>query len=292
MFVLGHSYVHIVVLAYMQLNTKTNQGDNNNGINFQKITLPTGDVKYIPDDITIKFPKPGEVTLERMRLLAFIPWDDKFEECIPVQHRYFFTFAMPYLSARTTNVRTALSVSFIPELMNSIGRPDDESILYLAVILHDCGWSMVSQSEIADSLDYKGIAYTPIAAHAKMKHTIYGAALAFRLLDEYSFDQPLGLEQKELISDIVRFHETPWRYSGTTEVLPSELMITCEADRLWPFTHEGFWLDTIRKDVEPLQYLESCENAVNKLLSTEPGKRVAGRLVDERRKEIKIFNDS
>lgn len=289
---LGHCYTHIVILAYMQLNTKTNQDDTKDRINFQKITLPTGDVKHIPDDITVEFPKQAEVTLERLRLLAFIPWDDAYEEHIPVQYRYFFTFAMPYLGARTTNVHTALSASFVPELMSSIGRPDDELLLYLAVILHDCGWSMVSQSEIADSLDYKAIAYTPIAAHAKMKHTIYGAALAFRLLDEYSFEQPLGLEQKELIGDIVRFHETPWRYNSSTESLPRELVITCEADRLWSFTHEGFWLDTIRKDVEPSEYLQSCEKAVDEMMLTESGKQIARRLIDDRRKEVQALHDS
>lgn len=88
---------------------------------------------------------------------------------------------MPYLGARTTNIHTALSVSFLTDLIKAIGKPDDEQLLYFAVILHDCGWSMVPQSEIADSHDYKGISFTPIAAHAQMKHTIYGAALAFRL---------------------------------------------------------------------------------------------------------------
>jgi hypothetical protein len=275
----------------MHLNTKNNHDDKSDQINFQKLTLPTGDVKHIPDDITIEFPKQAEVTLERLRLLAFVPWDDSFEEHIPVQYRYFFTFAMPYLGARTTNVHTAVAVSFIPELMRSIGKPDDELLLYLAVVLLDCGWSMVSQSEIADSLDYKGIDYTPIAAHAKTKHSIYGAALAFRLLDEYSFEQPLDLAQKELVSDIVRFHESPWRYNSSTESMPRELVITCEADRLWPFTHEGFWLDTIRKDVEPLQYLESCEKAVKEMLLTESGKQIAERLIADRRAEVHVHDN-
>lgn len=39
--------------------------------------------------------------------------------------------------------------------------------------------------------------------------------------------------------------------------MPRKLILTCEADRLWPFTHEGFWLDIIRKDVGPLQYLDN-----------------------------------
>lgn len=257
-------------------------------IGFYTLHVPGHQTWSVPRDISVRVPRCDDVAADRLHLLAYISWNERYLRHVPARYRAFFKFVLPHLHTRTTDVHTALSLSFLPRLTKSYGRPLDERLLYLALIVHDCGWSKVSRREIADSLDYTGIAFTPNAAVAKFKHTIYGSALAFELLGEFPFDPPLTFDERRLISDIVRFHEHPERYyheSGT----PAELILACEADRLWPFTHENFWLDTIRKGVEPRQYIKNAAAAVDEMLLTDAGKKIARRLITERREEVAML---
>jgi hypothetical protein len=274
-----------VYIYYMSKAIQPPQPLRNKTILFQQIHTPSDETYLVPEDISIRFPSHTDVAPERLHLLAYIPWDDQYMEYIPKAYHDFFRHVLPHLHPRTTNVHTALSMSFLPELIEATSQPVDGQVLYIAVAVHDCGWSQVSHHEIADSLDYSGIAYTEGAAEAKAKHTIYGHAFSFQLLDKYSFNPSLTLEEKTYISDIVRFHERPHEYGGSRKGA-AELLIACEADRLWPFTYQNFWLDTVRKGVEPYQYIENVAKAVNEMLLTEAGKKIARRLVAERRREV------
>lgn len=258
---------------------------------FRKVTLPANNTPYyVPDDIEIHFPDRYEVLPERLHLLAHIPWSETYLRHVPPKYHDFFSYMLPHLGVRTTDVHTAHSVSFVRELIDAIGRPVDEHVIYIALIVHDCGWSKLTQHDIADSLDYSGIAFTAKAATAKAKHTIYGSAHAFQLLTDYMVDLELTLEQMHFISDVVRYHERPYHYSGPAKT-PLELIIACEADRLWPFTHENFWLDTIRKGVEPTEYIENVAAAVDEMLLTKQGRAIATRLVAARRTAVRDLTD-
>ncbi|HEV7453838.1 MAG TPA: hypothetical protein VGO07_01115 [Candidatus Saccharimonadales bacterium] len=252
---------------------------------FQKISLPTGQNGYVPADIQIRLPTHNDIAPERLHLLAYIPWDDKYLSHVPAEYRDFFRYVLPHLGVRTTNVHTVVSMSFLPELIAAAQAPVDERLIYIALIVHDCGWSKLTHHDIADSLDYSGIAFNHKAAESKIKHTVYGSAHAFQLLSDYTFDPLLTVEQRYFISDIVHYHERPLQYIRGQNT-PAELIIACEADRLWPFTHENFWLDTIRKGVEPEQYIENVAAAVDDMLLTEQGKSIARRLVAQRRGEV------
>jgi hypothetical protein len=252
---------------------------------FHRVTLPNGETRQVPSDITISVPRQKDVSVARRHLLAYVPWDEQYLMLIPEEYRAFFSFVRPHLSVRTTNVHTAISISYLPELMASLGEPASPRVMYLATILHDCGWSMLSPGDIADSLDYEGIAYTQPAAEAKFKHTLYGSSLAYKLLEHYFPQRQLALGEKMLIADIVRYHQHPAQYRAT-EPMPLELVLTCEADRLWPFTRENFWLDTIRKGVQPHEYLETITAEIDSILLTDAGRGIARRLVAERQSEL------
>src|SRR5882757_471352 len=119
---------------------------------FQKLDLPGGGTAYIPDDITILFPEAPDIPMEDRHYLAYIPWDDRYLKHIPRKYRDFFVYALPHLHARTSDVHTALSVSQLPKLFGTTAADFDDRAVYLALILHDCGWSEVSQQELAASL--------------------------------------------------------------------------------------------------------------------------------------------
>lgn len=258
---------------------------------FKEVLSPVDErIYYVPKDIDIRFPGQYDVSPERLHLLAHIPWNDAYLAQVPTQYHDFFNYVLPHLNVRTTDVHTARSVSFVRELVDGIGRPVDERVIYIALIVHDCGWSRLTQHDIADSLDYSSIAFTPKAATAKIKHTVYGSAQALQLLTEYAVDLQLTLQQMHFISDVVHYHERPYQYGGPKKT-PLELIIACEADRLWPFTHENFWLDTIRKGVEPAQYIENVASAVDEMLLTKQGKAIALRLLAERRAAVQELED-
>ena len=256
--------------------------------NFKKVRLPAGIFKYVPQDIKIKIPLHRDIEPERLQLLTYIPWDDSFINNVPEKYRGFFCHVLPHLNARTTDVHTAVSISFVPELIATSSKRVDERLIYLALIVHDCGWKKLSRHELADSLDYKTIAFSPNAEEAKLKHTIYGSAHAYELLGEYDNGKPLTINDKRLISDFVRYHEKPYDFGPDSRV-PHELIIACEADRLWPFSKENFWLDTIRKGVDPEEYINIVNDSVEIMLLTDQGKAIAKRMIAERKSEVHLL---
>jgi HD domain-containing protein len=252
---------------------------------FVKLELPNR-TAVLPEDIVVRLPFDGVVDVDRVHLLAYIPWDDIFLTNIPIQHRDFFRFVLPHLSARTTNVHTALSVSHVPELIElTVGKVDHE-VLYAAVILHDSGWARLSPEEIADSLDYTALAYSLQALKPKEAHATLGAEVARRLLKEYK-GLNLSIEQKQYICDLVYHHDQvrPWPHDDA----PIEYLLLGDADRLWSYTYENFWLDTIRKNIDSPTYVQNLENALEDFFLTEQGRTIARRLIMNRKDEVEQY---
>jgi hypothetical protein len=250
------------------------------------IDLPQGGWAYMPADIHVRFPGNSDVALSRRHLLAYIQWDDTYLDFVPAHYRGFFKYALPHLHARTSNIHTALSFSFFYELMTALGGVPDERLAAIALSLHDCGWSAVTSAQLADSLDYSGIAFTPNAAEAKRLHCERGARLARHLLQHYHFHPALSEDQIQFVCDIISFHEriNEFKINGQT---PKEFIVVCEADRLWPFAYENFWLDTVRKGVSPHVYIHNVERAIDSgLLLTDYGRMKARQMVEQRKREV------
>ncbi|HVQ44863.1 MAG TPA: hypothetical protein VMT30_07955 [Candidatus Saccharimonadia bacterium] len=254
-------------------------------LRFRKISVPGASAAYAPTTIDLKFSTTTAVENHRLHLLAHIPWHDKYLAHVPQAYRNFFKFVLPYLSTRTSDVHTAISLGFVNELITNIDPGTNPYLAHLAVTLHDCGWCRVDDAQIADSLDYSGVIFTPAAAMAKHLHTVHGSQLAAELLRHYDFAQPLSSSEIDLISNIALWHERPLEYqiNGRT---PSALLVACEADRLWPFTHENFWLDVVRKGVEPGAYIQNVGTSVEGLFLTPVGQTIAWRLINERITEV------
>jgi hypothetical protein len=259
---------------------------------FTTVKLPGNRVANVPEDIVIKLPENSPVTDDRLHLLAYIPWDDKYLAYIPDEYTDFFKFVVPHLGARTTDVHTALSVSHLAELMSlSNNQPIDKDVLYVSVILHDSGWPMMEPSEIADSLSYNSVeAYSPQAMKPKEMHATLGSYAAKKMLREYSGAPELSEAQQKFVRDLVYYHDQirPWPEKPE----PIEYLLLGDADRMWSYTHENFWLDTIRKNTEPAQYLENLRNALEDYFLTEQGRTIARRLVGERAQEVAKLTES
>lgn len=252
---------------------------------FRPLTLPTGERALIPADLDLRVPEHATLGRELLHFLIFIPWDDRLLSRITAPYRDFFRFVLPYLHTRTTDVHIATCFPFIDELIAATGAAVDERVIHLAFVLHDVGWSQMSEAKIAASLGVTGVALSAQAMGPKEKHAVVGKALAERLLGEYPFDPPLTGEQKAWIAQAVLYHDKPWELAKQG-ALPLEMKLVCDVDHLWSFTHENFWQDTVRKGVAPPAYLENLRHDLESYLVTEVGQARARRLLEEREREV------
>jgi hypothetical protein len=248
-----------------------------------------GEVAYLPDDIKVEFPNTDAVSPERIHLLAYIPWHAEYLGKVPAGYRKFFEKILPLLEARTTNVHTAVCLSLVRPMIDRVGGKVDEQVVHVALTLHDAGWSQLGEEEIANSLDYKGLSHSGVEAEvaqsAKERHDVLGHAMAKQILAEQGLDPELTEEQKELVAAYVRYHTFPRRYSSESE-LPIELKLVHDTDRLWSYTHENFWHDTVRKDVDPQAYAYNLAMAIEGYFLTEEARVMARELLLEREVEV------
>lgn len=259
---------------------------------FKAVALPDGQLAFIPADITVLIPKAPRIPAEDRHVLAYIPWEQKYLSHIPAQYTDFFKYVLPFLHARTSNVHTALSIAQLPHLLAQAEEVIDDRLVYLALILHDCGWSQVSQEGLVHSLSYNGVApSSPDSTKPKQQHLVYGEALAYELLDSFDFgSNPLTSHDMYTISEIIRRHDhdAVWEQGKYGVILP-EVRIVCDSDRLWSYTYENFWLDIVRKGVDPEDYIETITREIPNYFFTDAGKARARVLTAERRREVGVY---
>jgi len=231
--------------------------------------------RKIPKDIELVVPENSE-----SNALVYIPWNEKYLDRVPAEFKDFFLKALPHLGARTTDVHTAISSAYLDRILELHQGEKDRRQVALGLILHDIGWASLSEQDIIDSLsDYKGLELSATSLGPKERHAIEGVKIAGQLLDEFPFDPPLSASDKQEILDIVRYHDTP-------EQTTINGQLAADLDRLWSFTHENFWQDTIRKNVSPEEYLANLTKDSKTYFSTEAGLTIATELLQERAQEV------
>jgi hypothetical protein len=258
---------------------------------FQSITLPTGKTATIPANLKLEFYSQATLSAQQRQATAYIPWNEAYLQHIPAAYRDFFQQVLPHLSKRTTNVHTALSAGQLPWLLHYSRQDIDSHLVHIAVILHDVGWGKVSLAGIADSLSYNGLLLSPTSRIPKEQHILIGVALAWDILDAYTFDgRPLSEADKRHVASIIRQHDydAPWE-RGCYPQLSPEAAIVCDADRLWSYTHENFWQDTVRKNVLPESYIVNLTKAVDNYFLTPQAKARAHQLLAQRQQEVASY---
>ena len=260
------------------------------GDRFKRLDLPGGQPAWIPADLDLVVPQSAAIAADLLHYLAYIPWNPSYLERVDPAYRDFFSFVLPYLRARTTDVHVATCLPFARELIEAQPESVDERVVLVAFILHDSGWSQMTEAEMAASLGVEGLALSGAAVGPKARHVELGRELAERILSEYVFDPPLSHRQKEMIYTAILFHDRPEELAAIGSV-PAEIQMVCDTDHLWSFTHENFWQDTVRKGVDPRVYLENLGEDLDGYFVTEPGKRRARRMLEERRVEVTAWED-
>lgn len=257
-------------------------------VSFARFHLPTGETAWIPADVNLQVPVNSSLDPSLLHFLIYIPWEEKYLAQVDPDYRGFFQAVLPNLHVRTVDVHIATCMPFVKELVRADSEPVDEQVVHLAFILHDSGWSQMSELEIAESLGVKGLALSGQAVNSKARHVELGKEIAQRVLNEYPFQMPLTDKQKEMIYTAVLYHDKPQQLATMGNIPPSVRMV-CDVDHLWSFTHENFWQDTVRKGVDPREYLENLGKDLDGYFVAEPGKRKARQMLEARSVEVKAW---
>jgi hypothetical protein len=257
---------------------------------FSLFNLPGGGSIWIPADVNLLIPTSTSIQPDLIHYLIYIPWEDKYMEGIDPSYRGFFRTVLPYLHTRTTDVHVATCLPFIPELLSSERRRVDERVVNLAFILHDSGWSQMTETEVAESLGVKGLVLSGAAINPKLRHAELGVELARRIFMEYPFQPQLTARQMDLISQAILYHDRPQQLVGMGGI-PLELQVVCDTDHLWSFTHANFWQDTARKSVDPKTYLCNLKNDLDGYFVSEPAKLKARKMLKQRALETNSWEE-
>lgn len=249
--------------------------------------------KNFPQDIHLELPKDSSLPENDLHFLIYIPWEEKYLYEIPKKYQDFFKRALPYLSARTTDVHTAICLGYLDEFIQQaqkIGMNPNRDIVAYALILHDSGWSQMDEAEIAASLGVSGLKLSETALAPKEKHAVIGEKIARLLLSEHAQELSLSTQDIEIICAAILYHDKPELVAGRGAEMPDEVKILVDLDHIWSFTHLNFWQDTIRKGIDPKEYLKNLEADLDSYFVTEIGKNKSRELLKERKREVKNYS--
>jgi hypothetical protein len=258
-------------------------------MNFKSFDLPTGNSVLIPDDIELKLPGRSSLDAKRVHFLVYIPWNDRYLHYVDDAYRDFFSKMLPYLHVRTTDVHVAICMPFIKDFIHACDGAIDEKVVYTAFILHDAGWSQMSDEEIASSLGVTGLALKGDAIRPKEKHAVLGRSIAIQVLEYEPYAFQFTAEQRHLIYNAILYHDKPWELAVNGNI-PLEMKIVCDVDHLWSFTHDNFWQDVVRKGVNPVSYLQNLNTDLAAYFITGQGKEKASILLRERQVEVESWS--
>jgi len=243
---------------------------------------------WIPDDVELRLPEHSSLAPADQHFLISIPWRDEYLVSVDPEFRDFFTFVHPYLQVRTTDVHVATCLKFLPGLVQAVGGKVDRRTAEIAFVLHDSGWSQMTEGEIAHSLGVKGLSLTGDAVDPKARHAVLGADVARKVLTSYPFRPPLSSMQKEQICQAVLYHDKPGELASAGDI-PPEMKVVCDTDHFWSFTHPNFWQDTVRKGIPPDVYLRNLGADLEGYFVTASGKKQARELLRERQPGVEAW---
>ncbi len=262
---------------------------------FRNLSFPNNLKSYVPTEVELEFPTNSSLPKDDQHFLISIPWKDKYASFIPKKYQWFFKLILPYLRARTTDVHIAFCCQYIDQLISTLSADEDTKVnakvVTLAFLLHDIGWSQLTESEIAASLGVSGLALNKTALGPKEKHAIEGTRIASKILQEHKAKLDLSESEIDLILKAIRYHDQPEQVASQGNQIPIEVKALVDLDHQWSFAKEAFWQDVYRKGImDPQTYLDNLEKDLNSYFVTEAGRNMARLHLADRAQEVADFN--
>lgn len=184
------------------------------------------------------------------------------------RYQKIFELARPYLDTRGNEEHTEGAVAFAWQLLELEG--GDPDVVIPGVILHDVGWSQVSE-------EGQLLAYGPSPTRPDLNrlHEEKGAEIAAGILASIGYDQRLTQE----ITEIVRGHDHRLTALSLNDSLVKD------ADKLFRLTRRGYYMFWERFPLDFRQYLASMAEKAGAWFFTATAKRLS----DEMFSDLEIY---
>jgi putative nucleotidyltransferase with HDIG domain len=188
-------------------------------------------------------------------------------------YRKIFELATPFLKkARPEDVlHTKVVVSLMKEIVEGEGLEREADVLIPAAILHDIGWSQISEEDKVKR-----------SPEARFKHMREGVKIARKILGRLDYSQP----KIKRVCQLISIHDNQYVELPVKDELAKRLI---EADNLWILSKEAFDYYCEREKWSRSFLLEKQKVHVRKYKSTKSPTaiRIKERLIGEREKEAK-----
>ena len=181
----------------------------------------------------------------------------------PVAGRYqdILELARPYLDTRGNEEHTEGSIAFAWQLLEAEG--GDPDVVMPAIILHDVGWS-----ELSDEEQLQAFGPPPTRLDLNMLHEQRGAEIAAGILDSMGYDPALTEE----IAEIIRGHDNRRQALSLNDALVKD------ADRLFRLTRRGYMIFLEFFSLEYRPYLAAMTSVADEWFFTETAKRLGAEM--------------
>lgn len=177
---------------------------------------------------------------------------------IDTNFRNLFESALPFLNTRCNVIHTYIVYQYALAILEQ--EQCSSEIVIPACILHDVGWSRITESE-----QLKG--FGPKICDEKIwrKHEVEGVLIAKKILKDLKYRESLI----EVILNIIDGHDTI-EFARSTEDA-----IVKDSDKLWRYSKTGFNIDVKRFKVRPLSHLKHISDKIDRWFLTQEGRRLA-----------------
>lgn len=183
---------------------------------------------------------------------------DQDWEITDPSHRRIYQKAEPFLQIRHNAVHTRISYHFALKLLEEEG--GDPEVVIPAILLHDIGYSKISEDELR-------FAFGPKVEKPELRelHEVEGARLAGEILESLDYPE----ESIQEIRSIINGHDT------RDSALNVNDAIVQDSDKLFRFTFEAWKLASKYLNADPWKRLRYLDKGAQTWFFTETAKRLA-----------------
>jgi hypothetical protein len=180
-----------------------------------------------------------------------------------------YALAEPYWQTRSNEIHVPGSYELAQRLLASYPEADPAVVLP-AILLHDCGYSLVPEED-----HLKGLAGAPVGWEPDItrRHEIEGVRIAGEILEQVGYD-PARID---LIQEIIDGHDS------RTSAVSLDDAIVKDADKLWRFTESGVRICCGWTDRTPEDFMDFVESRIDTWLFTDAGRALARETLAESR---------
>lgn len=173
------------------------------------------------------------------------------------------------LKTRNNTLHTRICYHYALNLLEAEG--GNPRVVLPAILLHDVGYSQLPEKEIKDSFGPK-----INKPELQRLHEVEGVRLAGKILREIGYPADMILSVQALIDG----HDTRESAHDIND------MILKDADKLWRYSQEGFFLNYTWFDLDPQAYMERLTSKIPVWFFLETAKILAAGEADKRKRDL------